>query len=637
MAPEPCLPATTCLDPFARNLAALQRSQPLLAARLLQTPEPEGVEILTAPRGGLTLRLRGRSLHSPFAPGSEMAPAIDQALAADPDWVFVFGLGLGYGIEALRRRSRARIVVLEPSLQLLRAVLQRLDLTGLLEDERLLVIHRPEELSAGFWTHHRLGDRVGFAIHPVYRDLFAAELSEFLGKVRRLFNDAIGGKQTQAARSRAWLDNTLQNLPVIVERPMLARLQDRFRGKPGILVSAGPSLVKNVHLLQRLEGRALVVCVGTALLALLRRGIVPDLCVAIESEDIRTQFEADLSEVRLALAPHAHPSLYALKTRRSFVVAQSANPAGVQLTAALGADLAVSESGTVATTAFSCLDLLGCDPIVLIGQDLAYSGGRQYASGTLFEQMSYTLGADGRSIEQAGFKEKIKIHARGPGSQQAVAAQLERVQARFVRGLDGTMLPTTPPFLTSLHWFESVAASLRARGKRIVNATEGGAFIQGFEHLPLAAVLEGLPRGAVDAGVLDELEPVPDARGRVAELLDAGRQAAGQAADTAGRARRLVEAARGAPDAAQAEDPLARLAEAERELRECCAAVPMLDMLVQKALLTARDLMRPDAGADPAESLRICLNQADLLFGALESAARELVQRLTAAIADLAA
>src|SRR5262245_44846260 len=199
-------------DLFHSNLAALQRSNPPLAAALRAEPAPQGVEILTAPRGGLTLRFQGRSMHSPFAPGSEMAPAIEQALASDPDWVFGFGLGLGYGLETLRRRSRARIVVLEPSLPILRAVLQRVDLSGLLKDERVLVIHRPEEVASSFWAHHRLGDRVGFAIHPVYQESFGPQLTELLGKTRMLFNDATGGKQTQAARSRTWLEHTLGNL-----------------------------------------------------------------------------------------------------------------------------------------------------------------------------------------------------------------------------------------------------------------------------------------------------------------------------------------------------------------------------------------------------------------------------------------
>jgi hypothetical protein len=628
MSPEPSVAATTSVDLFAENLAALRKNNPPLAARLRETPEPQDVEILTAPRGGLTLRLRGRSLHSPFAPGSEMNSAVQEALATDPDWVIGFGMGLGYGLEMLRHCSRARIVVLEPALPMLRAVLQRIDVTHLLEDERILLIHQPEELTPSFWANHRLGDRVGFAIHPVYQELFPGELAELLNKVRGLFNDAVGGKQTQVARSRTWLDHTLRSLPTIVERPMLARLKDRFRGKPGILVSAGPSLAKNVHLLHELEGKALVVCVGTALLALLRRGIVPDLCVAIESEDIHTQFEADLSQVRLVLAPHVHPTLFALQTKRTLVVAQSANPAGIQLTAALGAASVVRESGTVATTAFSCLDLLGCDPIVLIGQDLAYSGGRQYAPGTLFEQMRYTLSADGQSIEQQGLEEKIKIHARGRTPNSSTQAELGRVSARFVRGLDGTMLPTTAPFLTSLQWFERVSAGLRTRGKRPVNATEGGAFIPGFEHTTLASVLDTLPPGAVDAGILDEIEPIPDARERVAETLEASRRGAEEAGTKAGEVRRLVAVARDRMGERQGEAALEELAKAEIELRELCARTPMLDMLVQKALLTARDLMRPDAAESPRDSLRISLDQAEVLFRALQDGAKELSKRL---------
>src|SRR3954470_5278732 len=68
------------------------------------------------------------------------------------------------------------------------------------------------------------------------------------------------------------------------------------------------------------------------------------------------------------------------------------------LTALLGFP-GLSVSGSVSTLDFSLAQRLGCSPLVLLGQDLAYTDGRAYAVGTAYEDSRVRLGADGQSLE----------------------------------------------------------------------------------------------------------------------------------------------------------------------------------------------------------------------------------------------
>src|SRR5690606_1954035 len=56
-----------------------------------------------------------------------------------------------------------------------------------------------------------------------------------------------------------------------------------FRGRPGIIVSAGPSLEQNVHLLSSAKGRALIIAAGSTINPLLKRAIEPDILVSFDS------------------------------------------------------------------------------------------------------------------------------------------------------------------------------------------------------------------------------------------------------------------------------------------------------------------------------------------------------------------
>ena len=69
-------------------------------------------------------------------------------------------------------------------------------------------------------------------------------MAEFIAYCRTCINTLIiNGRRTA--------ENIARNLPWYVATPSLSRLKDRYKHSPAIIVSAGPSLRKNKHLLQR--------------------------------------------------------------------------------------------------------------------------------------------------------------------------------------------------------------------------------------------------------------------------------------------------------------------------------------------------------------------------------------------------
>src|SRR5690606_16591255 len=84
-----------------------------------------------------------------------------------------------------------------------------------------------------------------------YAPAFRSTLESTLVDTLREFRTDVATRQVFSTQ---WVRNFLQNARVAVADPGVSALQGRFRGRPAIVVAAGPSLEKNGHLLHKAKG-----------------------------------------------------------------------------------------------------------------------------------------------------------------------------------------------------------------------------------------------------------------------------------------------------------------------------------------------------------------------------------------------
>ena len=60
-----------------------------------------------------------------------------------------------------------------------------------------------------------------------------------------------------------------------------------FSGQSAIIVCPGPSLQKNISVLKKVKGRALIICVLHALKALKENGITPDIVIHTDPQNLK--------------------------------------------------------------------------------------------------------------------------------------------------------------------------------------------------------------------------------------------------------------------------------------------------------------------------------------------------------------
>lgn len=548
--------------------------------------------------------------------------------AIEEDCVFmVFGVGLGHTVRALRAHTRSPIVVFEPDPGILRAVLE-LGPTDLSPTPIFCTTHDLTQAWLPLFGKRRT---VVFVPTPGYLDVFpdaAADLRKTLAELvqRSRVNDA-----THRLRAREWISDLLANVELLDKHSGFLALAGKYSGVPAFIVGAGPSLGKNAHALLQAQKKGIIFAVNSSAKALAKHGVEPHVLTCLESIDV-SHLIKDLpfiDKVVRAFSLTAHPNTLRTGAGPLLPVFEALAQIALPLSTLTG-HAGLSVSGSVTTLAFSLAQRLGCSPIVFVGQDLAYTGGRVYAAGTPYEDSRIEVTPDGSEI-RLNWAEAVKSTHNASGRKIYESEPLGETTAW---GGQGKVL-TGVSFSVVRAWLEAAATVLgrEAPETRLVNATEGGARIEGFEEQTLEALLRELPdrdltpeQIARDAG---EVAP-PLARGRIARWA---RAQAGLVSRAANAARRLQKLSVEAETSTRHEEDqvgrrLSKLDGAEKVLSEAVAKAPLLDAWSWSTVDELMDQHPQTPDPDPRTSAQLALAFEVRLARAIEQSARELQTEL---------
>ncbi|HED5708675.1 TPA: motility associated factor glycosyltransferase family protein [Campylobacter jejuni] len=167
----------------------------------------------------------------------------------------------------------------------------------------------------------------------------------------------------------------LQNIPSMLESIPFQRILNERKNKfeNAIVVSAGPSLAKQLPLLKAYQDKAVIFCADGALSMLEKEGIVPDYVTNLDYSDWPIKFfqnKENLKQSIIALECATHPNVvYNLKAENCMIVLR--NKALYQRFNLN--DFGYIDTGThVSHFSYTLALALGFKNIIMIGQDLAF-------------------------------------------------------------------------------------------------------------------------------------------------------------------------------------------------------------------------------------------------------------------------
>lgn len=470
---------------FEKNLQALLRAESThqaLAAHLEKVSAlgDDEYEFFQTDDGHFTLKYQGVFLHDPAGPVEEAQTAFETHCTPLFDHVhLLLGLGLGYAMERTLKASPGKILVYEPHLALLRFVLENVDLSPHFESGRVWIAATPSDLM-GMLSRRIYGDhQLDVLALRGYAYLLRDEIPVLMERILELTGNWIQDYRTGEAFHFQWIEQFFGNYARFAAIPATDALVGRFRDKPALVISRGPSLDAAMEAVRQLADSVVLIAVGGAIRALWTAGVIPDFALFYDANGMAEQLHGIppevLSKITFLMSPFTQRCCFdAPSYGKMIFLGENNAPFARILDAALGhPHHRVEGGGTVSLIGYQTAQAMGCNPILLVGQDLAFPNNQVYAGGIALQ-----VDENGRMA----LEKSADLYAE-PESMATVLGQ------------NGEELPTLKCYLSYIRHFEDLAAKNAAqeRPATLYNCSLGGARINGFTLRALSDFVGELP------------------------------------------------------------------------------------------------------------------------------------------------
>ena len=293
---------------------------------------------------------------------------------------------------------------------------------------------------------------------PYVKSMYANEFESVLSTIFQKLQTAVHSFGNDVEDILIGIDNYINNWKYVFKGLDCKHFENEYKGKPAIIVGAGPSLDKNIDFLNRAKGKSLIFSVDGAMNTLLNKDIIPDVVSSIERVNMTARFyeKKDIPKDIIYVGPNV--VMGSILERFSRIVFTGRVGDGIfrDLNQSIGfsnLDIGIN----VSTVLIAFARYLGCYPIIFMGLDLAYTNGRTHTE-------KFAENFDESFMNN--YKKNIV----------------------YVKGQNGEMIESFEHFMHTKSCIESMIAS--DKEGLYINATEGGANIDGAVNLKLTDVIE---------------------------------------------------------------------------------------------------------------------------------------------------
>ncbi|EAK7174834.1 motility associated factor glycosyltransferase family protein [Campylobacter coli] len=387
--------------------------------------------------------------------------------------LYFYGFGNGILFKALlQNKNHQHIVVFEKDIEIIWIMFHILDFSSELQSARLMVLNTNKleiqdynELcsSKPFFQFSRI---YFLELMSHYYERFHEDILGLNKKLAETFKNIILRNGNDPLDALQGIEQFVYNLPQMITHPSYKELLSKRKGisDTAIIVSTGPSLIKQLPLLKKYANKATIFCADSSYPILAKHGIKPDYVCMLERTEITAEFfNNDFGEfdkdIIFICAGVVHPKAIEYLKGRNLVITQKvlAFPYYINLK-----DFSYAAVGlSVAHTLSYLATYLSHKNIIFIGQDLAYaengnSHPDDYQNSANYESQMY---------------EHILTTAYGGNGK----VETHSIWLLFKNWFENEMIPNT-----------------RKMGITTYNCTEGGARIEGTIEKPFLWACENL-------------------------------------------------------------------------------------------------------------------------------------------------
>ncbi len=388
-------------EQFDKNLTAYGYMNPEDGDKLKEV-DCKGVEFCYTDKEELNLQV---SRDGEFTSYHSMQGALEEAICLSREFpldithvAWCYGLGLGYYYDAIQdwlaTNPKRFLIFLEDDMRVIYRFLESERAEKLLSNPQVLIFSfRKDERVNLFFLHDKLSQIVRhFALYhsyyfalPLYDGKDFEEIKSYIFSTEQKmkFNASM---YTQSYQSLLFqnLYHNLFHLPFTYYGHLI---ENQFTDVPAIICGAGPSIKSQLPLLQEIgSDKAIVFASGSAVNVVSRNGITPHFAAGLDPSDtqvsrIATNFAFHVPyyfAMRFyygALEKHHGDKLYLNGEIQPEANKWFEEKLEIRHQRQIAAEISTSDY---------CMKLaryMGCNPIIFIGMDLAYSDDSRYPKG----------------------------------------------------------------------------------------------------------------------------------------------------------------------------------------------------------------------------------------------------------------
>ncbi|WP_022671270.1 6-hydroxymethylpterin diphosphokinase MptE-like protein [Hippea alviniae] len=391
------------------------------------------------------------------------------------DTIFLHGFGYGNTLKILREAfPETVIVVLESNPCIIKKTLEHKDLSEIILDKKVIIaiIKNIEIAQKNITTvikilNQRLNwsDVIQFT-SPNYDKVSFYKIKEIRDILKKELSLIIVNRNTLINRSVHMSENILYNIPSLAKGGYIEYFNDRFKNKPAVIVASGPSLSKNVGLLKEIQDKAVIIAADSVISVLKDIDVEPDFVCGVDHQQINENKYSPILKEKKRRKSHfvgadgiyfSIPKLF----KHSFFELSGGSIGYLYSDIFEKPKKKHFSLNNVANIAIQLAYIMGANPIIFIGQDWAYSGGQDHAKGVFL----------------SGGLPKNVI---------------------WVKGNYEEKIPTTETLYSGLKIVEEIIKSTKNEGFKYVNATEGGAYIEGTEVISFKEAIDKYLKERID-------------------------------------------------------------------------------------------------------------------------------------------
>ncbi|MBR3598513.1 MAG: motility associated factor glycosyltransferase family protein [Lachnospiraceae bacterium] len=454
--------------PYTKNLEQLKSYYGEMYTKILELDRKQEVEAIVeeARNKELIVKLNkdGKEtyLNSRYNPSSEAEKYLDDLKAMPEESIItMFGFANGAFVrEFVKINPDIECIVYEPSLDVFLKVLECIDISDIIKNPKV-------KLTVKGLNENYFDSYMGYMIKvynimtnkhiklPKYGSLFEEECEYVTGVITDNYIKVQAVNNTIHKYGKKVCENNIHNMRFLRGCGTAVDYVGKFpEDMPAIVVAAGPSLEKNVHMLHKAKGKALIVAVDTAINKVLEAGVIPDMVIAIDFVKPLKYFTNPLlkdipfladQDLNYEVLEYVNPKRCIFFTADSLLWDRLFKEEGAEIRS-------MTTGGSVATSLISNFIFWNFKRIILVGQDLALTGNKEHA---------------------------------GEGVQDLDDS---KATYEYVDAIGGGKVLTRRDFLTYCRWIESTAGI--CQDIDFIDASEGGALKKNTRVMSLEEAID---------------------------------------------------------------------------------------------------------------------------------------------------